>query len=127
MTTQLDIRVAYGYRINKTTRLEGFVNVFNLFDSQEELERRRELHVRHRGNPIVGGTPSDLEHVKTLDPATGQETNDDGHAEQELRQQLRRRAAVAAQRRSSASASDVLDVRGTATPRQAASGPWVAR
>jgi hypothetical protein len=73
-TTQLDIRVAYGYRLNKNTKLEGFLNVFNLFNTQEELNQD-ENYTYDAANPIIGGSMSDLAHLKTLDMATGQELN----------------------------------------------------
>ncbi|NVB81897.1 MAG: TonB-dependent receptor [Kofleriaceae bacterium] len=74
MTTQLDIRVGYGYRLNKNTKLEGFLNVFNLFNTQEELNQD-ENYTYDAANPIIGGTMDDLNHLKTLDMATGQEIN----------------------------------------------------
>jgi hypothetical protein len=74
VSTQLDIRVAYGYRVNKNTKLEGFLNVFNLFNSQEQLQQD-ENYTYDAANPIIGGSASDLQHLKTLDPETGQELN----------------------------------------------------
>lgn len=74
VTTTFDIRVGYGYRLNKNTKLEGFLNVFNLFNSQEQL-LQDENYTYDAANPILGGSPSDLSHIKTLDPETGQELN----------------------------------------------------
>jgi hypothetical protein len=74
MTTQFDLRVGYAYRLSKNTRLEGFLNVFNLFNSQTELNQD-ENYTYDPANPIIGGSMSDLDHIKTLDPATGQELN----------------------------------------------------
>ena len=73
-TTQLDVRVAYGYRINKKTTLEAFVNIFNLFNQQDQLNVD-ENYTQDFVNPILGGDASDLAHVKTLDDITGTEVN----------------------------------------------------
>nr|MBA3465581.1 hypothetical protein [Deltaproteobacteria bacterium] len=73
-TKQLDIRLSYGYRVNKNTLVEGFLNVFNLFNSQEELNVDENYTLEY-ANPVLGGDPSDLKHVKTLDELTGQEIN----------------------------------------------------
>jgi len=53
--------------------LEGFFNVFNLFNQQDQLGVD-ENYTFDFVNPIVGGTQSDLKHVKTLDE-TGMEVN----------------------------------------------------
>jgi hypothetical protein len=74
VTTQFDVRLAYGYRMNKTTTLEGFINVFNLLNQQEELDLDEE-YTQDAANPVVGGQMSDLAHVKVIDVATGQELN----------------------------------------------------
>jgi hypothetical protein len=73
-TSQLDVRLAYGYRMNKTTTLEGFVNVFNLFNQQDELDADEE-YTQDVANPVLGGKASDLMHVKAIDSGTGQELN----------------------------------------------------
>ena len=74
MTFQTDIHVAYGYQVNKATRVEGFVRVFNLFNAQEELDVDEEYTI-DSAIPIVGGTESDLPHVKKLDENSSQEIN----------------------------------------------------
>ena len=53
-TTESDARLAYGYALSKTTKLEGFVTVFNLFDAQEQLNTD-ENYTFDAANPIVGG------------------------------------------------------------------------
>ena len=73
LTTQTDIHLAYGYQINKTTKLEGFVDIFNLFNAQEETDVD-EIYTFDNAVPIVGGDRNDLAHLKTQDPATGLET-----------------------------------------------------
>ncbi len=74
VTSQADVRLAYGYRISKTTMVEAFVNVFNLFNSQEEINQD-ENYTFGFVNPIVGGDANDLAHLKTNDEVSGQEIN----------------------------------------------------
>jgi len=74
LTTQTDVHLAYGYQLSKTTRLEGFVRIFNLFNQQEELDKD-EIYTTDNAIPVVGGDVSDLQHVKVQDPATGLETD----------------------------------------------------
>ena len=74
VTTQVDVRLSYGYRLNKNTTLEGFVNVFNLFNQQDELDIDEE-YTQDAAQPVVGGDMSDLAHVKAIDVATGSELN----------------------------------------------------
>jgi hypothetical protein len=73
-THNMDVRLAYGYRLSKTTVLEGFINVFNLFDTQEELDSDEE-YTQDAAQPVIDGTVEDLNHVKQIDFATGQELN----------------------------------------------------
>ncbi len=73
-TTELDARVSYGYRLSKSTQLEAFVNVFNVFDQQEQLNVD-ENYTFDSANPILGGNTDDLRHLKTIDAATGIERN----------------------------------------------------
>ncbi|MBA3396703.1 MAG: TonB-dependent receptor [Deltaproteobacteria bacterium] len=74
VTTQTDVHLSYGYQLNKTTRLEGFVRLFNLFNQQEELDKD-EIYTFDNAIPVVGGDLTDLQHVKVQDPATGLETD----------------------------------------------------
>jgi hypothetical protein len=73
-TTELDARISYGHKLSKTTQLEAFVNVFNLFDQQDQLNVD-ENYTFDSANPIIGGNTDDLRHLKTIDAATGLETN----------------------------------------------------
>jgi carboxypeptidase family protein len=71
VTSQMDVHLSYGYQLNKTTFLEGFVNVFNLFNQQEELGVD-ENYTFDFTNPIVGGDLKDAAHAKVLtDPLLG--------------------------------------------------------
>ena len=70
VTTQFDIQLGYGYKVNKNTLAEGFIRVFNLFDAQEELNID-EAYTFDSAVPIVGGTEEDLKHIKEIDPGTG--------------------------------------------------------
>jgi hypothetical protein len=74
MTFQSDIHLSYGYRLNKQTQLEGFIRVFNVLNSQDELDAD-ERYTLDSAIPIVGGDREDLKHVKSLDPVTSAETN----------------------------------------------------
>jgi hypothetical protein len=73
-STQLDARLSYGHPLTKTTKLEGFVTVFNVLDEQAQLNQD-ENYTYDAANPIIGGAPSDLAHLKTIDPVTGRELN----------------------------------------------------
>jgi hypothetical protein len=73
VTTQTDIHLAYGYQVSKTTKVEGFVDIFNLFNAQEETDVD-EIYTFDNAVPIVGGDRADLQHLKTQDLATGLET-----------------------------------------------------
>jgi hypothetical protein len=74
LTSQTDVHISYGRRLNKNTLVEGFFNVFNLFNQQDQLGTD-ENYTLDAVNPIVGGTASDLKHAKTLDLNTGNELN----------------------------------------------------
>jgi len=74
LSSQTDIHISYGRRLNKNTLLEGFFNVFNLFNQQEQLGTD-ENYTLDAVNPIVNGTFKDLAHAKTLDLSTGNELN----------------------------------------------------
>ena len=74
MIKQADIRLSYAHQLSKTTRLEAFVNIFNLFNSQAQLNQD-ENYTFDSANPIVGGDANDLKHIKTVDALTGTETN----------------------------------------------------
>jgi hypothetical protein len=73
VTSQIDVQVGYGRRLNRTTMFEGFVRVFNLFDQQDELDVD-ENYTFDNAAPVLGGDPDDLRHVKSLDQ-TGLENN----------------------------------------------------
>jgi len=69
-----DVHLSYKYAVNKNTAIEAFVNVFNLFNSQGELDVD-ETYTLDAALPIAGGTPEDLKHIKAIDQVTGQETD----------------------------------------------------
>jgi outer membrane receptor protein involved in Fe transport len=66
-TWQVDVKASYGRKLNKTMTLEGFVDVFNLFNNQAELDAD-ERYTVDNAQPIVGGDMEDLAHSKTIDP-----------------------------------------------------------
>jgi outer membrane receptor protein involved in Fe transport len=90
VTFQTDIHLAYGRQLNKRTKVEGFVRVFNLLNAQEELDAD-ERYTLDNVVPIVGGDESDLAHVKTLD-ADGIETNSTPFINQNFRKLVTRQA-----------------------------------
>jgi hypothetical protein len=69
VTTQFDVQLGYGYKINKNMLAEGFIRLFNLLNEQEELNVD-ENYTFDVAVPIVGGTPEDLKHVKSIDPVS---------------------------------------------------------
>jgi outer membrane receptor protein involved in Fe transport len=75
VTTNTDVHLSYGYRLSKNMMLEGFVRIFNLFNQQDELTVD-ETYTTDNAMPVVGGTMSDLPHLKTIDPATQLEANE---------------------------------------------------
>ena len=62
-TSQVDTHFSYGYQLARTTRLEGFVDIFNLFNSQDETDID-ERYTNQVSLPIVGGDAQDLLHAK---------------------------------------------------------------
>ncbi len=66
VTTNFDVHLAYAYQLNKNTRLELFARIFNLLDTQDELDRD-ETYTFDYARPIVGGDLEDLDHLKTTD------------------------------------------------------------
>jgi outer membrane receptor protein involved in Fe transport len=62
-TSQLDAHISYGRQLNKMTRLEGFIDIFNLFNSQAETDID-EVYSLQASLPIVGGDAQDLAHAK---------------------------------------------------------------
>jgi hypothetical protein len=65
LTTRFDTKVAYGRMLSDSMRLEAFVDLFNVFNQQGELEVD-EQYTFEDVNPIVGGDREDLEHLKAL-------------------------------------------------------------
>jgi outer membrane receptor protein involved in Fe transport len=73
-SARFDTHLSYGYQINKTTRLEGFVDIFNLFNTQTETDID-EIYTVDSSLPIVGGDAKDLLHAKLTDPASTRQSN----------------------------------------------------
>jgi outer membrane receptor protein involved in Fe transport len=74
LTTRFDTHVAYGRALTDGMRVEAFVDIFNLFNQQPELEVD-EIYTYDDLNPIVGGDSEDLAHAKTLYSGTAPEAN----------------------------------------------------
>jgi len=65
MTGNVDLHVSYGRRLDKDVTLEAFVRVFNLVNSQDELNVD-ENYTFSNANPVIGGDMNDLRHLKTV-------------------------------------------------------------
>jgi outer membrane receptor protein involved in Fe transport len=74
LTTRFDTHVAYGRNLTEGTRLEAFVDLFNLFNQQPEL-RIDDSYTFDNTNPIVGGDDEDLAHAKVQYQGTAIERN----------------------------------------------------
>ncbi|HWM85755.1 MAG TPA: TonB-dependent receptor, partial [Kofleriaceae bacterium] len=74
MTTRFDTHLAYGRALSDGMRLEAFVDVFNVFNQQPELEVD-ETYTFQPVNPIVGGDKEDLAHLKQLGTGSAPELN----------------------------------------------------
>jgi outer membrane receptor protein involved in Fe transport len=67
----LDVHIGYGRRLGKTTVLEVFADVFNLYDHQGtfNVDETYALNVAgNAANPIVGGSYEDVIWAKGVDP-----------------------------------------------------------
>ncbi len=73
-TTQVDIKATYSKPVGKKNTIEAFVDVFNLFNSQDQVDAD-EIYTGDNVNPIVGGDLNDARHAKTIDPLFFVETN----------------------------------------------------
>jgi hypothetical protein len=65
LSSNVDVHLSYGRRLDKDMTLEAFINVFNLFDQQDELNVD-ENFTFDSALPIVGGDANDLKHAKVL-------------------------------------------------------------
>ncbi|HEY0190401.1 MAG TPA: carboxypeptidase regulatory-like domain-containing protein [Kofleriaceae bacterium] len=65
VTNTFDLHVGYGHQLSDKVVLEAFVNVFNLFDTQDELNVD-ENYTFDNALPIVGGDANDLKHAKAI-------------------------------------------------------------
>jgi outer membrane receptor protein involved in Fe transport len=63
--SQIDTHLSYGYQLNKTTRLEAFIDIFNLLNSQTETDVDED-YTQQAALPIVGGDAEDLLHAKSI-------------------------------------------------------------
>lgn len=73
-SSSMDIHIAYAHQIRKGIKLEGFFDIFNLFNQQPELDVD-ENYTFDSVNPIVGGDKEDLKHLKALAPANDKPTS----------------------------------------------------
>ncbi len=73
-TWTADVKATYGRNIKGSQRLDVFMDVFNLLNSQDELDSD-ERYTTSNVNPIVNGDATDLAHSKTLD-VSGMQVNE---------------------------------------------------
>jgi hypothetical protein len=74
-TGQLDVHLAYAHALSSSSAIEVFVDVFNVFNAQLVTEVDQ-TYTHDSANQVVGGALDDLQHVKSVDPITGQERNE---------------------------------------------------
>jgi outer membrane receptor protein involved in Fe transport len=74
LTTRFDTHVAYGRSLSAGTRLEAFIDVFNIFNQQPEV-KVDESYTFEAVNPIVGGDEDDLTHLKVVGEGRQPELN----------------------------------------------------
>jgi hypothetical protein len=72
-TTEIDTHISYGYQLSRTTRLEGFIDIFNLLNTQDELSVDS-TYTTQVALPVVGGDRNDLLHAKATTDE-GRQTN----------------------------------------------------
>jgi hypothetical protein len=63
VSTTVDTHISYGYQLSATTRLEGFLEIFNLFNQQPEVAVDA-TYTTDSALPVVGGDAEDLAHAK---------------------------------------------------------------
>jgi hypothetical protein len=63
--TELDAKIAYGRPISAKMRLEGFMDLFNVFDQQTAI-LQDDNYTYDAAPPIVNGTKSDLKFAKNV-------------------------------------------------------------
>ncbi|HSR99283.1 MAG TPA: hypothetical protein VLM79_19665, partial [Kofleriaceae bacterium] len=66
VTSNVDLHVSYGRRLDKNMVLEGFIRAFNVFDQQDQVNVD-ENYTLDNALPVVGGDANDLKHVKSID------------------------------------------------------------
>jgi outer membrane receptor protein involved in Fe transport len=65
LTTRFDTHLAYGRNLSDGMRMEAFVDIFNLFNQQPEVQVD-DSYTFDDVNPIVGGDSEDLRHLKAF-------------------------------------------------------------
>jgi hypothetical protein len=69
VTSNVDLHVSYGRRLDKNMVIEGFIRAFNVFDQQDETNVD-ENYTFDNALPVVGGDKNDLKHIKGIDGNT---------------------------------------------------------
>jgi hypothetical protein len=63
--TQTDIKIAYHRELSKTTAVEGFLDLYNIFDETTALQVD-DNYTYEMAAPIVNGTVKDLQYAKNV-------------------------------------------------------------
>ncbi|MBC7977631.1 MAG: TonB-dependent receptor, partial [Myxococcales bacterium] len=66
VSTTVDTHISYGYQLSPTTRVEGFLEIFNLFNQQPEVSVDA-TYTTDSALPVVGGDAKDLAHAKVTE------------------------------------------------------------
>ena len=68
MNYSMDTHFAIGHNLGKQRRIEAFIDIFNLFDSQRRTDVD-DIYTIQNSFPIVGGDLDDLAHAKRVSGA----------------------------------------------------------
>ena len=63
--TRFDLRFSYGLKMSKTTRLDAFIDMFNLFNQRTTVQTD-DIYTNDLAPAIVNGTVSDLKFAKNI-------------------------------------------------------------
>ena len=78
VTKEVDIKLMYGRRLGKNNTIWAFMDVFNLFNAQQELDEDQN-YTFDGSVPIVGGDTNDLKHLKINNGGPGGEQSQTVH------------------------------------------------
>src|SRR5204862_7314642 len=65
VVTRFDLHLSYRHQLTKGMDLDAFVDIFNLFNQRTALQQDQD-YTLDPVDPIIGGDPRDLPHLKTV-------------------------------------------------------------